>query len=129
MQDFVNTSEGFDFSTTSHTATLCYDTANTTDRCIINTIPTSSCSEGVCQFEFDDLQSLSHGNSSAVVAVRAYSSNIIGNGLKSGPIVVGMFIKPVRHLDLYVLYNSTHNGIFVSQYCALNHTIGIGFYV
>ena len=108
MQDFFNTSEGFDFSTTSHTATLCSDTANTTDRCIINTMPTSSCSEGVCQFEFDDLQSLSDDNSLAVLAVRAYSSNIIGNGLESSPIVVGMLIKPVRHLDLYILYNSIY---------------------
>ena len=111
MQDFFNTSdhEGFEFSATSHSATLCYDPAHTTngtDRCIINTIPSSSCSEGVCQFEFNDLSvslppALGHDNSSAVAVVRAYSSNIIGNGLESSPIFVGMFMN-VRCLDLHV---------------------------
>ena len=88
------------------------------------------CSEGMCQFEFDDLQSLSHDNSSAVViavvAVRAYSSNIIGNGLESSPILVGMFIKSVRHLDLYVLIAHVHimeNGlIYMSSTVHIIHT-------
>ena len=96
MQEYFNVSNSIDIdsSAISHTVAICSDpTHYIIESCITNTVSTSLCRDGFCHLTFEDLSSLpSIKDSTQQIAVRAFSSNILGDGLVTNATVVGILL-------------------------------------
>ena len=87
VQDSFNISNGIDGSVTSYTITIF---SSTGESCDSITLQASTCREEICNYRLENLTSSCYSSSSQIM-LTVFASNIIGDGLPSEPIFVGMF--------------------------------------